>query len=168
MINSDLQQQSDLGHTIWVINGPNLDQLGRRDTSHYGACTLGDIEIACTRYVKDHAKNHPIHLHWYQSACEGEIIGFIHQAYGVADGLIINGGAYSHTSLAIMDALSMLGIPIIEVHLSQIYKREAYRQHSYISKIATGVIAGFRENSYILGLQSLITLLSDPLSDSET
>jgi len=139
---------------ILIINGPNLNMLGIRDKDHYGTKTLKEIEKA----IKDEAKKLKINVDCFQSNSEGEIVTKIQNAKDF-DGIIINAGAYTHTSLAIRDALEIFGKPVIEVHLSNIYAREAFRHNSYISGIAKGVIAGFKENSYILALYGLYHIL---------
>ncbi len=139
---------------ILVINGPNLNMLGMRDKDHYGTKTLKEIE----NMIRDEGKKLKIKVECFQSNSEGEIVTKIQNATDY-DGIIINAGAYSHTSLAIRDALEIFGKPVIEVHLSNIYAREAFRHNSYISGIANGVIAGFKENSYILALYGLYHIL---------
>ncbi len=141
---------------ILVINGPNLDRLGTRQPEIYGNITLNDIEKTCI----DEAASHGMTCRHMQSSDEGQITTAIHQA--IDDGLggiIINAGAYTHTSVAIRDALSMCQAPIIEVHISNIYKREAFRHHSYISGVATGVIAGLGPTSYRLAVNALASLI---------
>lgn len=140
---------------IWLLNGPNLNTLGQREAAHYGGATLSDIEQMCVNYAALESYD----MVCRQSAHEGQLVDWVHEAHRSAAGLLINGGAYSHTSIAIMDALSILSIPIVEVHLSNVYQRESFRQTSYIAKVATGTIAGFKENSYILGLKAIIDLI---------
>lgn len=141
--------------TLWIINGPNLNMLSQRETDLYGFLSLENIEKLCSRFA--HSNGYDIIFK--QSSNEGQLIEWVHEAHQSASGLLINAGAYSHTSIALMDALSILAIPIIDVHLTNIYKRESYRQTSYIAKVSTGTIAGFKENSYILGLRALIDLI---------
>lgn len=123
---------------ILVINGVNLNLLGIREKDIYGEATYKDL----VRYIKLSAKELGIKVRLYQSNIEGEIVNAIQKAMGKVDGIIINAGAYTHTSIAILDALKAVNIPIVEVHLSDIYKREEYRHHSYISEIAISTIVG--------------------------
>ncbi|MCE2516981.1 MAG: type II 3-dehydroquinate dehydratase [Alphaproteobacteria bacterium] len=137
---------------ILVINGPNLDRLGTRQPEIYGHTTLADIEGIC----RDEAALHGLTCRMMQSSDEGEIVQAIHRAIDdKIAGIIINAGAYTHTSVAIRDALSMVEAPVIEVHISNIYKREEFRHHSYISGVATGVIAGLGPVSYRLAVTAL-------------
>ena len=124
---------------IYVINGPNLNLLGQREPEIYGKATLKDIEIICLKI----AKKNNIKLKFLQSNAEHEIINWIHNAREDASGIIINPAAYSHTSIAILDALSLFENPIIEVHISNIHKRESFRHNSYVSQKSTAIIAGF-------------------------
>jgi 3-dehydroquinate dehydratase-2 len=137
---------------ILVLHGPNLNLLGRREPDHYGSLTLDMIN----GLLLDAAQKEQVKISFYQSNAEGELVDAVHKAIGVFNGIIINPGAYTHTSIALRDAILAAGIPVVEVHLSNIYCREDFRQHSYISGVALGVISGFREQSYLLGLQALI------------
>jgi 3-dehydroquinate dehydratase II len=137
---------------ILVIHGPNLNLLGRREPDHYGNLTLDMIN----KLLQDAAEKERIAIDFFQSNAEGELVDAVHKAIGACDGILINPGAYTHTSIALRDALSATGIPVVEVHLSNIYSREDFRNHSFISGVALGVISGFREQSYLLGLQALI------------
>lgn len=137
---------------ILVMHGPNLNLLGRREPDHYGSLTLDSINAL----LQDAAQKEQVEISFYQSNAEGDLVDAVHKAIGVFDGIIINPGAYTHTSIALRDAILGAGIPVVEVHLSNIYCREEFRQHSYISGVALGVISGFREQSYLLGLQALI------------
>ena len=141
---------------ILLVNGPNLNQLGTREPEIYGRETLSDIEKKC----KAEAKTLKLSLDCYQSNHEGEIVTKIQEAGKKCDGLLINAGAYTHTSIAIMDALLSIKIPIIEVHLSNIFQREEFRHQSYVSKAARGVICGFGSNSYMLALAAMAELVS--------
>jgi 3-dehydroquinate dehydratase-2 len=143
------------GATILVLNGPNLNLLGVREPQTYGRETLADIEEACL----EHAAPLDLAVDFRQSNHEGQLIDWIQEARESADGIIINAGAYSHTSVAILDALRTCELPIIEVHLSNIFAREAYRHHSYISAVARGVICGFGAHSYVLALDAVAYLL---------
>jgi 3-dehydroquinate dehydratase-2 len=137
---------------IYILNGPNLNRLGTREPEIYGSKTLADIEAEC-RSATDHE------IVFLQSNIEGEIVGHIQEAAGKASAVLINPAAYTHTSVAIYDALKLLDIPIIEIHLSQPAKRESFRRRSYVAEAATGTISGFGANSYQLGLQAVINLL---------
>ena len=141
--------------TVLIINGPNLNMLGVREPSVYGPDTLGDIEAACA----ERAELLGVSVDFRQSNFEGEIISWIQEARGSDDGIIINAGGYSHTSVAIVDALRMAELPIIEVHLSNIYQRESYRHHSYVSEVATGIICGLGGQGYMLALDAMAGLI---------
>jgi len=143
--------------SIYILNGPNLNLLGSREPEIYGSQTLKNIEADCAEYVIDAGYS----LVFKQSNIEGEIVDHIQEAGKKAAGVIINPAAYTHTSVAIHDALKTLAIPAIEVHLSQPAKRESFRQISYVGQAVTGTISGFGAKSYILGLQALLNLLKD-------
>ena len=136
---------------IIILNGPNLNLLGEREKNQYGNFSLEDIEKICT----DYANKNDIELSMYQSNIEGELVNQIQISRKNQDGLIINAGGYTHTSVAILDALKILKIPIIELHISNIYNREDFRHKSLISRIAKGVICGFGESGYIMALEAL-------------
>lgn len=136
---------------ILVINGPNLNMLGKREPELYGSDTLDDIN----NNLKSFAKNHNISVETFQSNHEGEIVTKIQSAMGNFDGLIINPAAYTHTSVAIRDAILLLDFPVIEVHLSNIYKREDFRHKSYISGVSTGQIAGLGVQGYELAVTAI-------------
>jgi len=135
---------------ILIIHGPNLNMLGTREPEVYGTDTLADIDLQLTQL----AEQKGITLQTFQSNSEGDIVSRIQQAAGQIDFIIINPAAYTHTSVAIRDAFLATRIPFIEVHLSNVYAREEFRQHSYLSDIATGVISGFAINSYRLALEA--------------
>ncbi|MFB0922595.1 MAG: type II 3-dehydroquinate dehydratase [Alphaproteobacteria bacterium] len=137
--------------SIWVLNGPNLNLLGEREPGIYGGESLADIEQRC----RDAAAQSDIALEFRQTNHEGELVGWIQEARGAATGLAINAGAYTHTSVAVHDALRLLDIPIVEVHLSNIFAREEFRHKSYISAAATGVVCGFGPMSYVLAIDAL-------------
>ena len=138
---------------ILVLHGPNLNLLGTRETSIYGATSLKDIN----RGLINEAAQHRIELHCYQSNSEAELIGAIHKAGAEnTNYLIFNPAAYTHTSIALRDALCAVALPFIEVHISNIYSREAFRRHSYFSDIAQGIISGFGAQGYLLALQAII------------
>ena len=138
--------------TILVAHGPNLNLLGKRQPEIYGHTTLADIDKA----LHERASQAGIDLHTLQSNHEGVLIDFLQTMGWDADGIIINPGAFTHYSLAIRDALAALSAPIIEVHLSNVYKREAFRHHSVIAPIATGQIAGLGWRGYLLALEWLL------------
>lgn len=137
-----------------VIHGPNLNLLGVREKDVYGTVTLAEIDAA----LKALAAELGVELEILQSNHEGEIVGAIHAGMGKAQGLLINPGAYTHTSVAIRDAVAGSGLPCVEVHLSNIYAREPFRQHSHIAPVARGQVAGFGLQSYLLGLRALHSL----------
>lgn len=139
---------------ILVINGPNLNLLGRRETGIYGNNTLKDINEKLNTFVKQYNKD--VELEFYQSNSEGEIVDRIQHDFEQYDGILINPAAYTHTSVAIRDAILSVDLPVVEVHISNIFKREDFRQKSYISDVSVGVISGFGINSYFLGIKGLI------------
>jgi len=140
---------------IYVLNGPNLNLLGLREPEIYGRTTLAEVgKLAAKR-----AKSHGLSVVFRQSNHEGELVDWIQEARVKAAGLIINGGAYSHTSLALHDALRALDKPLVEVHLSNPFAREPFRHHSRISPVAKGVIVGFGAQSYVLAVDALASLI---------
>ena len=149
---------------ILVIHGPNLHLLGKRQPEIYGHQTLEDINAALDRHAA--ASPHEVVLKIFQSNHEGEIVTIIGEHINWADGLLINPAAYTHTSIAIRDAISTVALPVIEIHLSNIYAREGFRHHSYISAVALGVIGGFGEHSYLLALEAMIQHLQTEASAS--
>ncbi len=140
---------------ILVLNGPNLNMLGVRQPEIYGRATLGDIEAAC----RERAAALDLTLDFRQSNIEGELVAWIHEARDNADGVIINAGAYTHTSIALLDALTICELPVIEVHLSNIFAREEFRHHSYISRAARGVICGLGPHGYLHALDALARII---------
>ena len=140
---------------ILILNGPNLNLLGTREPGIYGHETLAEIEQRCGQKAK--ALGFEIAMR--QSNSEGELIGWIHEAVSKWSAIIINPAAYTHTSVAIMDALKLVNCPIVEVHISNIYQRESFRQHSYVSPVATGVICGFGPAGYEFALEAISGLL---------
>ena len=140
---------------ILVIHGPNLNLLGKREPEVYGSHTLEDIN----RALVERANSLNVALDYFQSNHEGGLIDRIHAAVGNRDGILINPGGYTHTSIALRDALSGVNIPTVEVHLSNIYRREEFRHHSYIAPIAVGQVSGFGVHSYRLGLDALVHYL---------
>lgn len=142
--------------TVYILNGPNLNLLGTREPEIYGADTLADVEAKCVAK----AKALGLVVVFRQTNVEGELVNWIHEAKNKASGIIINAGAYTHTSVALHDALKAVGLPAIEVHLSNVYKRESFRHHSYLSPAAHGVICGFGAQSYELALDGLSGVLN--------
>lgn len=141
--------------SILILNGPNLNLLGQRQPDVYGTTTLADIETTC----QDKAKALGVEIRFEQSNSEGTLVDLIHSAKGRHDGIILNAGAYTHTSIALMDAISSVELPVIELHLSNIHAREAFRHVSYISKVAVGQICGFGPAGYPLALDAMQQLL---------
>ena len=142
---------------IIIINGPNLNLLGKREKSHYGSVTYSELEKICLEY----AKNRDINVIFKQSNIEGEIVTIIQQAREKYDGLIINAAEFTHTSVAIRDALTIFKKPCIELHISNIYKREEFRHKSLISGVVTGIICGLGVNGYILAINAMQELLKN-------
>ena len=142
---------------IIILNGPNLNLLGEREKEKYGNVTLKDIENNCNEF----AKKNNIDLTLFQSNIEGDLVDKIQEARKEHDGLIINAGGYTHTSVAIHDALKVLKVPIIELHITNIYNREEFRHKSMISKLATSVLCGFGTDGYIMALQAMKNYLKN-------
>ncbi len=140
---------------IYVLNGPNLNMLGLREPAIYGSDTLDDVH----RKTEARAKSLSLTIDFRQSNSEGELVSWVQEARGAADGIIINAGAYSHTSIALLDALQAAELPAIEVHLSNIFCREPYRQHSYITLGAKGIICGLGAKGYELALEAMADIL---------
>ena len=142
---------------ILILHGPNLNLLGAREPEIYGSLTLGEINAKLVELAHEyHAE-----LACKQSNHEGELIDALHDARSWADGVVFNPGGYTHTSIALRDAISATGIPVIEVHLSNVYAREEFRHVSMISGVCKGKVVGFGWRSYVLGLQALLEMLSD-------
>ena len=137
---------------ILVINGVNMNMLGFRETEKYGSMTLKDLEKDLYTY----SFKLGVDIETFQSNFEGEIVEKIHSAKDNFDGIVINAGAYTHTSIAIRDAISAVKLPTVEVHMTNIYKREEFRHHSYLAPVCIGQISGFGTNSYKLGLNAVI------------
>jgi 3-dehydroquinate dehydratase II len=146
-------------NTIYILNGPNLNLLGTREPEIYGKTTLAGIEQMC----QDFGASHALAIQFLQTNHEGQLVDWIQEAAQKAQGLLINPAAYSHTSLAVRDALSACQIPVVEVHLSNIHRREPFRHLSYVSQVATGIICGFGADGYLLGLRALLCLLGNEL-----
>lgn len=142
---------------ILVINGVNMNMLGLRETEKYGTMTLKDLEKDLYAFSFEIG----IDIETFQSNFEGEIVEKIHNAKDNFDGIVINAGAYTHTSIAIRDAISAINVPAVEVHMTNIYKREEFRHHSYLAPVCIGQISGFGINSYKLGLKAVVDYLSD-------
>ena len=140
---------------ILILNGPNLNLLGSREPEIYGRETLADIEAIAAKK----AESLGLAIDFRQSNSEGEIVGWIQQAPGRAAGLIVNAGALTHTSIAVLDALLACGLPVVEVHLSNIHRREEFRQRSYVSQAAEGMICGFGGHGYELALEAMARIL---------
>ncbi|MGB8624197.1 MAG: type II 3-dehydroquinate dehydratase [Paracoccaceae bacterium] len=145
-----------MSKAIHILNGPNLNLLGKRQPEIYGSDTLADVEVACRAVAGEVG----LDCQLMQSNHEGQIIDWIHEAREVAAGIIINPGALTHTSVAILDALNAFEGPVLEVHISNIHKRESFRHHSYVSLRAEGVIAGFGTEGYALAMRRMATLVS--------
>lgn len=144
-------------HNILILNGPNLNMLGMREPEVYGFKTLSTIALECEEYAGELGFS----IDFRQTNSEGEMVTILQDSRETCGGVIINAGAYSHTSIAIHDALKLLEIPVIEVHLSNIYKRESFRHASYVAPLARGVICGFGGHGYILALDAMRALLDD-------
>lgn len=140
---------------ILVLNGPNLNMLGVREPTIYGSDTLADIETMC----QDRGAALGLGVDFRQSNFEGELVTFIQQARDTHHGIILNAGAYTHTSVAIRDALSVAELPAIELHLSNTYRREEFRHHSYLSGVVDGIIAGFGARGYVLAIEAMAGLV---------
>lgn len=145
-------------HNILLLNGPNLNLLGTREPHIYGTETLPDLVAALQTAASAKAAT----LRHQQSNSEGELITAVHEAKSWADGLLINAGAYTHTSIALRDAISGVGLPTVELHLSNIHAREPFRHHSHLSAVCLGVICGFGRHSYFLALEALLIHLQTP------
>ncbi|PCK85270.1 type II 3-dehydroquinate dehydratase [Rhizobium sophoriradicis] len=146
---------------IYVLNGPNLNLLGKRQPHIYGHETLADVEASCRRLASELGHE----LRFQQSNREYEIIDWIHEARENGAGIVINPAAFTHTSLAILDALNTFEGPVIEIHISNVHKRESFRHHSFVSHRADGVIAGLGTEGYQLGIRRVATMLKTPKND---
>lgn len=140
---------------ILLLNGPNLNLLGTREPEIYGSATLADVE----ELARTTAAAHKLSLQAVQSNHEGALIDAIHAARGTADGIVINPGAFTHTSVAIADALSGVALPVIEVHISNVHKRESFRHHSFVSPVASSIVIGAGINGYRLAVEQLAWIL---------
>ena len=144
---------------VFVINGPNLNRLGKREPEIYGRTTLAGIEAMCREAAGDRT------VRFHQSNIEGEIVNLVHEAIDEGAGIVINPAGYSFTSVAILDALKMFPGPIVELHISNIHRREAIYHHSLVSKVATAVIAGLGPRGYATAIRAMLDLLSDADAD---
>jgi 3-dehydroquinate dehydratase II len=147
-----------MSRVIYLLNGPNLNLLGNREPHIYGSETLADVERACQALGKELA----LELRFFQSNREYELIDWVHEAREVAGGIVINPGAFTNTSVALLDALNAFNGAVIEVHISNIHQRESFRHHSYISLRANGVIVGCGTEGYLLALRRIGTLIDQP------
>jgi len=145
-----------MSHLVYILNGPNLNLLGKRQPQIYGSETLDDVERDCRKLATELG----LEIRFLQSNREYEIIDWIHEARETAQGIVINPAAFTHTSVAILDALNTFEGPVIETHISNVHKREEFRHHSFVSKRAEGVIAGCGTEGYQFGLRRIATLLS--------
>jgi 3-dehydroquinate dehydratase-2 len=146
-----------MAQTVYVLNGPNLNLLGTREPKTYGHATLNDVEKLC----REAAKRHQFVIEFRQSNHEGEIVDSVHEAAAKkAAGIIINAGAYTHTSLALRDAVAAVELPVIEVHISNIFARESFRHQSHIAPVAKASLCGFGIEGYALAIEGLATLLA--------
>jgi 3-dehydroquinate dehydratase-2 len=150
------KRTTSLAKPIFILNGPNLNLLGLRQPEIYGRETLEDVADACSALADDLG----LTIRFHQSNHEGQLVDWIHEARQVGAGIIINPAAYTHTSVAILDALNAFDGPVLEVHISNVHKRESFRHHSYVSLRAEGVIAGFGTEGYQLALRRMLTLVS--------
>ena len=152
-----------MSRLVFVLNGPNLNLLGKRQPHIYGHETLADVERDC----RELAKELNLDIRFHQSNREYELIDWIHEAREIAGGIVINPAAYSHTSVAILDALNTCdGLPVVEVHISNIHQREAFRHHSYVSLRADGVIAGCGVQGYVFGVERVAALVGAGKADA--
>ena len=147
---------SGITKPIYVLNGPNLNLLGQREPGIYGAHTLADVEADCIAFGKEHGFDVICH----QSNHEGDLLGWIHEAGQKGSGVAMNAGAYTHTSIALYDAIKGVDVPVVELHISNIHARESFRHHSMIAAACLGQICGFGTDGYTLGLRALAKYLS--------
>jgi len=146
-----------MAKTAYVLNGPNLNLLGTREPEIYGRATLADVELLC----RDTAKRHGLDIEFRQSNHEGDIVDWVHEAAAKgAAGIIINAGAYTHTSIALRDAIAAVSLPVIEVHISNIFARESFRHQSQIAAVAQATLCGFGVTGYALALSGLSALVT--------
>lgn len=143
-------------NTVFVLNGPNLNLLGLREPGVYGSATLKDIETA----VRAAGDRVGLGVDFRQTNHEGVLVDWIHEARETAAGIVVNPGAYTHTSIALHDAFKAVGLPVIEVHISNIFARESFRHHSYVSPVASGVLCGFGPDGYVMAVEALARILA--------
>ena len=143
---------------VAVLNGPNLNMLGLRQPEIYGRATLDDVEALCAEF----AEPHRLAIDFRQTNSEGELVSWVQECRGRASAIVVNAGGLSHTSIALMDALLAVDLPVVEVHVSNIYRRESFRHHSYVSRAAVGVICGLGVQGYVLALTAIAALLEEP------
>jgi 3-dehydroquinate dehydratase-2 len=148
--------------TVFILNGPNLNLLGVREPATYGYDTLGDVEQRCLA----RAQALDLGIDFRQTNHEGQLVDWIHEAREAADGTILNAGALTHTSVAVLDALNAADVPIIEVHLSNIFRRESFRHHSYVSRAARGGIFGLGPQGYELALEAIASVIEAESSEA--
>ncbi|WP_428687858.1 type II 3-dehydroquinate dehydratase [Roseibium sp.] len=148
---------------VFVLNGPNLNLLGKRQPHIYGHETLADVEERC----RGQAAHHGLDIRFHQSNMEGQIIDWIHEARDHGSAIVINPGAFTHTSVAILDALNAFDGPVFEVHISNVHKRESFRHHSYVSLRADGVIAGFGTQGYLLAIERVASLIKVAAAEAD-
>jgi len=146
-----------MSRVVYLLNGPNLNLLGKREPQIYGSETLADVERDCRALCADLK----LDLHFFQTNREYELIDWIHEARDVAGGIVINPAAFTHTSVALLDALNAFDNPVIEIHISNVHKREEFRRHSYVSLRAEGVIAGCGTQGYQLALRRIAALIDE-------
>jgi 3-dehydroquinate dehydratase-2 len=147
-----------MAKTVYVLNGPNLNLLGTREPQTYGRATLKDVERLC----RDAAKQHKLGVEFRQSNHEGELVDWVHEAGAKkAAGVVINAGGYTHSSVAIRDAVAAIQVPVIEVHISNVFAREDFRHFSHIAPVAKGTLCGFGVNGYALAIGGLAAMLGD-------
>ena len=142
--------------SLLILNGPSLNLLGTRQPEVYGHTTLADVEAMCA----EKAAALGIEIDFRQSNHEGTLVDWIHEAKGKHQGIVINAGAYTHTSIALLDAIAGVALPVAEVHISNIHQRESFRHHSYLSKVSVGMICGFGPFGYLMGIDALVNHLS--------
>ena len=145
-----------MNHKILILNGPNLNLLGTREKSVYGSETLADILADLQNYAQERG----VEMRSFHSNSEGVLVDALHEARSWADGVVFNAGAYTHTSIALRDAIAGVGLPVVEVHLSNVHAREEFRHHSFLAPVCLGVIAGFGRWSYFLGVDALLRHLA--------
>jgi len=152
-----LQGGASMAKSVYVLNGPNLNLLGTREPETYGRATLKDVEQLC----RDRATRHKLGIEFRQSSHEGDLIDWIHEAAAKkAAGIVLNAGGYTHTSVSIRDAVAAVKIPVVEVHISNIFARDAFRHHSHIAPVATASLCGFGIDGYALAIDGLAALIA--------